>query len=70
MENGGRAWLESAPPFEAPAIDERGEPLRIVTVDPRIFAIHKLVVERDELRMLPAALVEEARPMFAASQAR
>ena len=35
-------WHESAPAFEAVAIDERGEPLRIVTSDPRVFAVHKL----------------------------
>jgi hypothetical protein len=34
--------LAAAPAFEAVAIDERGEPLRIVTTDPRVFAIHKL----------------------------
>jgi hypothetical protein len=37
----GLAWHESAPSFEATAIDERGEPLRLVTSDPRIFAAHK-----------------------------
>jgi hypothetical protein len=37
----GLAWHKSAPAFEAMAIDERGEPLRIVASDPRIFAIHK-----------------------------
>jgi hypothetical protein len=38
----GLAWHESAPTFEAVAIDERGGPLRIVTSDPRVFAAHKL----------------------------
>lgn len=37
----GLAWLESAPSFEAVAIDERGEPCRMVTTDPRIWAAHK-----------------------------
>jgi hypothetical protein len=37
----GLEWLENAPPFEAVAIDERGMPLRIVAVDPRVFAAHK-----------------------------
>ena len=37
----GLAWHESAPAFEAVAIDERGEPLRLVASDPRVFAIHK-----------------------------
>ena len=38
----GLAWLESAPGFEAVAIDERGAPFRMVAVDPRVFAAHKL----------------------------
>ena len=38
----GLAWQESAPPFEAIAIDERGEPCRIVATDPRVWAAHKL----------------------------
>lgn len=38
----GLEWLENAPPFEAVAIDERGMPLRIAAVDPRVFAAHKL----------------------------
>ena len=41
VELEGLAWHESAPAFEAVAIDERGEPLRIVASDPRVFAIHK-----------------------------
>jgi hypothetical protein len=41
-EIAGLAWQESAPPFEAVAIDERGEPLRIVTTDPRVWVAHKL----------------------------
>ena len=34
-------WLENAPAFEQPAIDQRGYPVRIVAPDPRVFAIHK-----------------------------
>ena len=41
IEITGLGWHESAPAFEAVAIDERGEPLRIVTSDPRVFAAHK-----------------------------
>jgi hypothetical protein len=37
----GLVWLENAPAFEAVAIDERGYPLRLVVVDPRVWAIHK-----------------------------
>lgn len=42
VEIAGLAWHESAPAFEAIGIDKRGEPLRIVTSDPRVFAVHKL----------------------------
>ena len=38
----GLKWLEIAPAFDAIAIDERGAPFEIVTVDPRAFAAHKL----------------------------
>jgi hypothetical protein len=38
----GLVWHESAPPFEAICIDDRGAPLRIITSDPRVWAIHKL----------------------------
>jgi hypothetical protein len=45
----GLAWLESAPQFEAIATDERGEPLRIVAPDPRVWAAHKLwLSKRDD----------------------
>jgi hypothetical protein len=37
----GLSWLESAPAFEATAIDEQGQPLRIIAPDPRVFAVHK-----------------------------
>jgi len=38
----GLAWHESAPSFEAVAIDEKGEPCRIVATDPRVWVAHKL----------------------------
>jgi hypothetical protein len=41
VEIKGLAWHESAASFESVAIDERGEPLRIVTTDPRVWAAHK-----------------------------
>ncbi len=37
----GLQWLESSPSFEAVAIDERGDALRMVVLDPRAFAAHK-----------------------------
>ncbi len=100
VEIEGLLWLENAPRFEAVAIDEKGQPLRLSTIDPRVFALHKLWVSRqpsrdpvqrrrdamqasavarlvdaefahlpfdgDALRMLPRALVEEGRALFAA----
>jgi len=50
VELAGLAWHESAPAFEATTIDERGEPLRIVTSDPRVFVAHKYWVSRREDR--------------------
>ena len=41
VEIAGLSWLESAPAFEATAIDERGQPLQITAPDPRVFAVHK-----------------------------
>jgi hypothetical protein len=38
----GPVWLQNSPPFEAVAIDEKGEPVRIVVPDPRVWAVHKL----------------------------
>lgn len=70
----GLAWHESAPPFEATAIDERGEPLRLVTSDPRVFAAHKFWLsnrlDREQIKrrrdreqaMVVAALVAEFMP--------
>lgn len=42
----GLTWQESAPRFESIAIDEKGEPLRIVATDPRVWAAHKLWLSR------------------------
>ena len=38
----GLAWLINSPRVDAIAIDERGYPVRIVAIDPRAFALHKL----------------------------
>lgn len=38
----GLTWHENAPPFEAVGVDDKGEPLRIVATDPRVWAAHKL----------------------------
>ncbi|HEV7879627.1 nucleotidyltransferase domain-containing protein [Bradyrhizobium sp.] len=42
----GLAWLQNSPPFEAVAIDEKGEPVRIVAPDPRVWAVHKLLLSK------------------------
>jgi hypothetical protein len=50
----GLVWLENAPSFDHVATDEKGYPLRIVSFDPRVFAIHKFWVssrdDRDPLK--------------------
>jgi hypothetical protein len=46
----GLAWHESAPSFEAVAIDEKGAPCRIVTTDPRVWTAHKLWLSKREDR--------------------
>jgi len=37
----GLQWLINAPKVDSVAIDERGYPVKIATIDPRTFAIHK-----------------------------
>ncbi len=50
----GLAWLVSAPKSEAVILDETGLPLRMVTIDSRVFALHKLWLsekaDRDPLK--------------------
>jgi len=46
----GLAWHESAPSFEALAVDEKGEPCRIVATDPRVWAAHKLWLSKRQDR--------------------
>ncbi len=46
----GLVWLENSPSFEQLALDERGAPVHITTVDPRAFAIHKHWVSKREDR--------------------
>ncbi len=44
-------WLLNTPKFEATAFDEKGMPIRIVTIDPRVFALQKQwIVENDPTR--------------------
>lgn len=40
----GLDWLVNSPKLEAVAIDERGYPVRMIVIDPRAFALHKMWV--------------------------
>ena len=46
----GLEWLVNSPKFEEVAIDERGLPVAICCVDPRVFALHKLWLSKQEDR--------------------
>lgn len=46
----GLQWLINAPRFEETVIGEDGRPTRIVCIDPRAFALHKLWLSRREDR--------------------
>ncbi len=46
----GLAWLINSPRLEAVALDERGYPARLVAIDPRAFALHKVWLSRREDR--------------------
>ncbi len=46
----GLHWLLNAPKFSAIAVGEDGLPLRITTVDPRAFALHKLWISSKATR--------------------
>lgn len=51
----GLAWLINAPKVEAVVLDERGYPVRLVVIDPRVFALHKAwVAERPDREPLKA----------------
>ncbi|WP_112097752.1 GSU2403 family nucleotidyltransferase fold protein [Mesorhizobium hawassense] len=42
----GLQWLINAPKTDGIAIDERGYPVKIPTIDPRVFALHKAWLAR------------------------
>ena len=52
-------WLLNAPKFEAMAFDERGLPLRIVTLDPRVFALQKQWIAENDPTRDPAKRVRD-----------
>ena len=63
----GLVWLENAPAFEQVVIDERGGLLRMVAVDPRVFAIHKhwLSQRRDREPVQRGRDLAQAKAVFA-----
>lgn len=46
----GLGWLVNAPRFQAVAIAEDGYPAPIACLDPRVYALHKAWISRDERR--------------------
>lgn len=46
----GLHWLLNAPKFSAIVVGEDGLPLRITTIDPRAFALHKLWISSKPMR--------------------
>ena len=48
----GQDWLLGGVPLERVAIDQAGLPVRIVAPDPRLFALHKLVMSDEEGRRI------------------
>jgi hypothetical protein len=44
------SWYINAPKVNAIALDERGYPLRIVTVDPLYFAVYKMFMSKEDER--------------------
>lgn len=54
-------WLLNSPKFEATAFDERGLPLRIVTIDPRVFALQKQWIVENDPTGDPAKRIRDER---------
>lgn len=63
----GLSWLVNSPRCESVAIDDRGYPVRMVVVDPRVFALHKawLSTREDRERLKAKRDLEQAK--FAAA---
>lgn len=66
----GLQWLLSAPRFEAVAMAEDGYAARMVTIDPRAFALHKLWIARQPNRDPIKRPRDRAQAMAAAALAR
>lgn len=65
IEIGGLAWLVNSPSFEQTAIGEDGYPLRMVTPDPRAWAVHKLWLAGRGDREPAKRIRDRAQAMFA-----
>jgi len=63
----GLNWLVNSPRCEAVAIDERGYPVRMVVVDPRVFALHKAWLSSREDRERLKAKRDWEQAKFAAA---
>ena len=46
----GQEWLLLGQPLERTTVDLQGKPVRIVAPDPRVFALHKLLMAQDPTR--------------------
>jgi hypothetical protein len=59
----GLLWLINAPKYEETLIAEDGMPVRVVTVDPRAYALHKLWLSRrnDRSRLKRSRDLQQAR---------
>lgn len=61
-------WLLNAPKFEAIAFDEKGLPLRMVTIDPRVYALQKQwIIENDPTRDPAKRTRDEAQARLVAT---
>lgn len=54
-------WLFNVPKFTATAFDEQGLPLRIVTLDPRVYALQKQWIVKNDPSRDPAKRVRDAQ---------
>ena len=52
-------WRLDSPKFEAIAFDVRGLPLRIVTIDPRVFALQKQWIVENDLSRDPLKRIRD-----------
>lgn len=63
-------WHVSAPHYDAVVFDEQGMPLRVATVDPRAFVLHKWFVSRQPDREPMKRIRDENQARLVASMIR